>query len=546
MKTSNFIFFHGYDEPLWDGFLKRGLIDKNAGVRFCQNILLGSGKKFNAFAAKGGRLFRLIHDNDMPWYIDRLQGGVYIDNYNYDMALIDSLGGKFYGFQMHEWVSNMRSDYSKLSELPASDWNEEAIKEEILKRYPSENLFLEAATAKEYERCFSAPETFEELLENAQRLFAMRNAYTGERLLPCDSVMMATNLEFKMGARRVMPEIGAQTPGANVQLSYARGMAKAYSGSFGAYYEPWGGEPFSACNYHFEGKNEWNIVKGSFVFDTCGPEGGSSRSLQKRLFLYAYLSGAKFISEEWGVYNTFLECEDFTLSDYGEVKRDFLSFVKKYPAGEFFAPMAVVLPEDMDVLENEVCSEWFGEMKSSDASKEKKRKCVKEGIAALMLDSESKYGNETGTLVNSCVPDAFDIIHADCEGVFGNYEYLVDLTGDSSFSEKHRNAVSPQQAKQLILQLMPCRVSGEVHWFVNKLDDGFYLTLFNNDGVDKSVAHGERFLPEATRTAIIELNSSSQLTRLEGCADITKGGNKYFVTMKAGEVFFAKVSRNVK
>ena len=84
----------------------------------------------------------------------------------------------------------------------------------------------------------------------------MRMKFTSGRLLPCDSAMMAPNLEFKLGAQRVMPEIGAQTPSANIQLAYARGMSKAYKKSFGAYYEPWGGRPFSVCNYHANGENE--------------------------------------------------------------------------------------------------------------------------------------------------------------------------------------------------------------------------------------------------------------------------------------------------
>lgn len=40
----------------------------------------------------------------------------------------------------------------------------------------------------------------------------MRQEITSGQLLPCDSVMMAPKLEFKLGVKRIMPEIGAQTP----------------------------------------------------------------------------------------------------------------------------------------------------------------------------------------------------------------------------------------------------------------------------------------------------------------------------------------------
>ena len=167
----------------------------------------------------------------------------------------------------------------------------------------------------------------------------MRQEITSGQLLPCDSVMMAPKLEFKLGVKRIMPEIGAQTPRAAIRLSYARGMSRAYKKSFGAYYEPWGGQPFTVCNYNADGENEWNIHGGEFPFESAGSNGGSSRSLQKRLLIYAYLAGAEFVGEEWGGYNTFYDLKDFTLSPYGKTKRLFLRFAEKYPAGEFYSPM---------------------------------------------------------------------------------------------------------------------------------------------------------------------------------------------------------------
>lgn len=208
MKNRDFVFFHGYDSVIWRGYEKCGLLDRFSGIRFCQSLMLPDCKKFNALAAKGGELYSLITETGLPWYIDRLQGGAYIEEYPYDMKTVDSLGN-FYGFQMHEWMSNMRSDYDKLKNLDASDWNERAIKKEILRQFPFENIFLEAATAKEYAECFPVPSCFEQLLDNARKLFYMRMKFTSERLLPCDSAMMAPNLEFKLGAQRVMPEIGA-------------------------------------------------------------------------------------------------------------------------------------------------------------------------------------------------------------------------------------------------------------------------------------------------------------------------------------------------
>lgn len=540
MKNRDFVFFHGYDSVIWRGYEKCGLLDRFSGIRFCQSLMLPDCKKFNALAAKGGELYSLITETGLPWYIDRLQGGAYIEEYPYDMKTVDSLGN-FYGFQMHEWMSNMRSDYDKLKNLDASDWNERAIKKEILRQFPFENIFLEAATAKEYAECFPVPSCFEQLLDNARKLFYMRMKFTSGRLLPCDSAMMAPNLEFKLGAQRIMPEIGAQTPGANIQLAYARGMSKAYKKSFGAYYEPWGGRPFSVCNYHANGENEWNIKGGDFPFESAGCNGGSSRSLHERILIYAYLSGAEFISEEWGVYNTFYDSKDFVLSPYGEVKRGFLRFVEKYRAGEFFAPVAIVLPEDMPVLPSRDCGEWLGETSYTDLQRQKKYTSACHGIDELMGASCSRYGNEKKTLINSDIPDAFDIIHADCESVFGEYKYLVDLSGDSAFAEKHQNAVSAEEAKRLIKEVMPIWVTGGVHWFIGKISDSWYLTVFNNDGIDKSVDGGEVQIKDARRVAVIDIKNHSSLTGLEGCRDITLTDGKYCVPIDAGDYFFAKI-----
>ena len=100
-----FKFFEAYMPECWDGLVKRGFIRKNSGIRFCQNIQLDDNKKFNSLAAEGTPLFNLVKETGMPFYIDRLQGGVYIDEYRYDQALLekyrDMLGEKFYGFQLH-------------------------------------------------------------------------------------------------------------------------------------------------------------------------------------------------------------------------------------------------------------------------------------------------------------------------------------------------------------------------------------------------------------------------------------------------------------
>ena len=48
---------------------------------------------------------------------------------------------------------------------------------------------------------------------------------------------------------------------------------------------------------------------------------------------------------------------------------------------------------------------------------------------------------------------------------------------------------------------MPCTVDG-LHWFVNKrVGGGYYLTVFNNIGIERTVEKGEIRLPEASMAA---------------------------------------------
>ena len=125
-----FVFFHGYSPDTWDKMLRTGLVSDSDGIRFQESIDLPEKLKFNNLAKKGGELYNIIKERSCPFYIDRLQGGCYIENYPYDTSLLDEyrnlLGDKFYGFQMHEWLSNYRSDANKkLAHLTPDEWTEE-------------------------------------------------------------------------------------------------------------------------------------------------------------------------------------------------------------------------------------------------------------------------------------------------------------------------------------------------------------------------------------------------------------------------------------
>lgn len=542
----DFTYFHCYTEDLWPGYEKRGLLRRNFGIRFPQSIDLPESQKFNALAARGGTLHRLVSETRCAFYIDRLQGGSFMQDYVYDRGLIEEyerlLGDRFLGFQMHEWLSNYRSDVDKLKDVPAEAWTKENIAAAIYGKFPYPHLFLESMTAEEMAEG-GKPGDIREFYRNMTGIY--RRRARDFRLLPCDSGYIMFPFEAENGARAFMPEVGAQTADMRVQMCFARGVARAYGIDFGAYYEPWGGSPFSCCTYLPDGRNEWNITGATFPFSPGGPNGGSSRSLQWRVHLYAYLSGASFISEEWGGYNTFLDLRTYELSEYGLVKKRFLDFVERYPdIGDKVAPVAAVLPNDLPCYpiwsESPDDPRLFGyEL----AGPERERYLrMRRGVAKVFSNALPMLGDETRTLIHSDVPDAADMLNEADGRALSAYRYLVDLTGDPSFAARHPNCIPPEQVVSVLNDLLPCVVEGGLHYLLNRRgEDGYYLTVFNHGGVCRSQEKGETVLPEADRTAVITLKEGRALKALEGSRDVTFENGRYYVTLHGGDWFFAAI-----
>lgn len=534
-----FVFLHGYSPDTWDAMVNAGLVRKDDGIRFCQSIEIKDELKFNNLARKDGPLYNIIKERKCPFYVDRLQGGCYFEGYDYDTGLLndyrDLLGDKFWGFQMHEWLSNYGMDvFTKLKELSEDEWTAENIRALISKKYPGKILFIESMSPEEMAAA-GKPKTVEQFTANMFAIYKKR--MTLGDLIPCDSYMLAYPFEMAAGTKRIMPEVGAQTPNARVQICFARAMTRNQGKSFGIYYEPWGGEPFSACMYNSI-KNEWGIDENSdFPFKTAGPTGGSSRSLQKRIFLYGYLNNADFMSEEWGLYNTFTDCETFPLSEYGKVKKAFIDFVEKYPdVGEKLAPAALVLPEDLPVLDADLTGKTYCGMPNTSEKITNAKRLVSE----ILCSSAPMLGTETRTLLNSPIPDAVDLL-TEQAGLLTKYTTLVDATGDPAFTGRHQNVCTPDELVSVLREKLPCFVEGNLHWLVNeRAGGGYYLTVFNHSGVVRTVEKGEYTLPEAEETGIVTFKTAADPEVLEGLGTITPEGDHYRIIVPAGEFAFIR------
>ena len=539
-----FIYYHCYMPETWEAQEKCGLIDENAGIRFMESMEVEEKNKFNILAAKGGDFYNMMKERRLPMYIDRLQGGVYFEDYDYDMELLEDykkmLGDKFHGLQMHEWMSNLLNDCFRIKDCIGDlEWTPENIEKKVREKYDLEFLFVEARSPEEHAK-WGEPKNIKEFIANAKDLFVDRMKKFDNLLIPCDSVALASDFEAKQGVKRLMPEIGAHCPEIKIQLSYARGIARAYGIPFGVYYQPWGGVPFSCCCYQKDGKNEWGEEGGYGPFAATNARGGSSRSMQKRIQLYSYFAGAEFISEEYGMSNTFYDWENFELTPYGKIKYDFLQFIKKYKQsdiGEIYTPIAIVLPKDLPAI-YDLLPGYFSE----DDEMANLFKDTLSGIKELLSKPQEMVGNagEREAFINSEIPDSFDIIHEDTPIKDGKYQYFINLTGKKDFEENHK-CIKSEKALNVLKEIMPCEVDGKVHWFVNKTADGWLLIMFNHSGIERTAEEGEFVIPGSESEVNIKIKDGKKLISLESNSELKRNEAGYNITISAGDWFLGKI-----
>ena len=262
------------------------------------------------------------------------------------------------------------------------------------------------------------------------------------------------------------------------------------------------------------------------------------RSLQKRIFLYAYLSGAEFISEEWGICNVFYDWNDYELSPYGRVKKELVDFMDKYPdVGEVLTPIGVIMPKDLPMLENVFKKPHYRPVfPYVDSTYEK----VKAGVEELFATSAPMMGTETITMVNCTIPDALDLLN-DGFGDISKYEYLVDLTFDPEFKKRHGNLCDIKDVSAILKKLLPCYVEAGLHWLVNKCESGgYYLSVFNHSGIVRTIEDGEYTLPEADKTVTVSFKENVSPTVLEGGGILEKDDDIYHLNIPAGDWAFIK------
>lgn len=568
-------FMHTYTPESWEGLVKNSLFREGDGLKIIHTPYFPPEWEFNRAGQPEQPLFRRLEELNCPFYIDRLQGGMPLPRwYPFDPALIrhyrELLGERFWGFQMHEWASNYRSDcerieqwYKKLGSTPANAQERYTLWERMRREgqiceafdqdtYSGKKLLLEALDPEEW-MAHRDSRNRTELLEDLQELYARRSRMMDGLLIPTDSFYMAPRLELRCGAKLLLPEVGWQIADMRIQMAYTRGMAKAANVRWGIYYECWGPTEGYGITIPFSlrrGQDEWqedqlHIGNGADRTPEERERGGSSRSLQERAWRYAYLSGAQVIGEEYGVCNTFRDYEDFALSAYGEVKRDFLRFTERFPeVGQTFTPFAIVLPAQKQVLEIGSAlgqpTQDLGFPVDADSGNLLQ---IRQTLSQL-LGHAGRYGNHSHVIKNGGFPDVFDILHADQTEALAQYPYLIDLTGDPAFEKTHPNTVPVEQIDTILDQLLPCRIAGDVHSIYNRTDKDWLVLIANHDGIQCDHFAGDRQIPEAAAQVRLRISRGQPQILDKHCATAPQSiPDGLGMTLEAGEWVLLKLEK---
>ena len=564
-------FIHVYNDEYFEGLVKNNLINKNSGFKIQHCFTVPEHMKFNKLAAKGGRLHSILKEGNHPFYVDRLAGGIAYYEYDFDKELIreysEMLGDSFLGFQLHESGTNKRYiDWGGIRRKTGSNgpYDVEELKKLLLHEKRTEAMgfpmYCMNIDGPEFYATKRFEETIEGYFEEMKDMFRRKMALVDGHILPVDSGFAAMKFENELGMKTFMPEVGAQIPLMRFQVALTRGIARNNGKTWGTYYECWfwRKEGYSMPCFNKEPGNEWYLPQELHGddFTSYGLNGGSSRLLQRRIYYYSLMSGADYVGEEWGLNCSYNDMNTFELSEYGEVKKEFIDTAEEIGNVDPITPFAIVLPVEYSILEIYKKGLKVGdhpdEYMKIPLNPEQKAYYghVHDVLYSFLAQLDETYGNEWHTIQNSRFGDMFDLIYEDAgEETFKNYDYLIDATKDGRFAKKYAGCnvilsndldAMTEQVKALAPQVMPVTVDG-LHWLVSVGEDGKrYLSIFNNEGNERSLEFGNVIDHNADRRVKVTFKEKNQLEVVRSFCDGIKveriDDKNWYVTVPATQM----------
>jgi len=502
-----------HDDPKFiEGLRRHGLLEdygyrihstgydlRPFGERWINNPLL-------ADARRSGR----------PYYIDRITGGMPFQSLKGIEPVAAELKDdpRFLGFQLHEWGNSSIYDYSRLDSLLLKKGLTFSRENFLEYEGRTESPFFASGDFSIYKKVYRPLRTQKDLEKYLADYFRMMSKKTRGQLMAVNGYYQGYHLALRLGAKNVMAEIGNQVPLTAMQIACVRGAARQYGREFGVYYEPWGGAPFGCpcamdwSSWFPAGSDPDNPVRS----DRISPELGSSRSLQRRLLYYAWLSGAKWYAEEWGDENYFSNWDDYPLTEYGKVVEEFFKVTSQYGSVSPIVPAAIVLPPGTPVIDLRYVGGYeklLYKLFEPDVFHVRMRHFARHILAA----QPRRSGADDFNLTPSPWIGSFDVLSADApDSTLSAYGLLV------SFSDGKKTR-KPSRADQRILfytgrdddaracvealKQLDGGVEGEVGCAKALIDgERVMIGLFNNLGISKRYGE-EKGDSKATRKATV-------------------------------------------
>lgn len=511
-SAKGMIFLQHHNHNFREGLRQHNLLD-NTGYRLHNTGMIKHdfGKQWVDSPALAD-----AKQSGQPYYFDRISGGMPFQSLDGIKEIADQLKDDplFLGFQVHEWGNSPIHDYHRIKRflldkgLPLDQHNFAPIEGRI------ETPFFSAGDYSIHKDLYKPLHSLKDIEQYLESYFKQIVNKTSNQVMSVTGFAQLQHTAFRLGAKNVMPEIGNQVPLTALQIAFARGAGLEYGKPFGVYYEPWGGFPFGgACALDFSpwypGSEKLKKKMGEY---RIGSEYGSSRSLQRRLLFYSWLSGATYWSEEWGAENYFSNWEDYPITEYGQITKDFLAISNKYSEPKPIVPVALIMPPEtfgVDIRYIAGNVEKLYQIASPNRFHDQLRAFAADILAA---DQPIGLGKEAGNLTPSVWISSFDVLSSDApKEILEKYQFLVYFDEEQAASSLfpleriqvyNGNKRDADYYMQVVENLLPFHIKGVVGTAHARTDGNYLLGIFNNLGIIKTT-DGEKANPNADQSVTI-------------------------------------------
>ena len=510
--------FLQHENPQFRKGLQKHRLLNNTGYR-----LLNTGMHQHQFGDQWEHSEKLsiAQNSGLPYYIDRISGGMPFQS----LKGIETVSAKlsddpnFLGFQVHEWGNSPIHDYHFLKKLESKTGNRLEYQDFAAYEGRTEYPYFSAGDYQTYKDLYRSLSNLSDVEHYIEKYFKQILNRASNQVMSVTGFIQLQHSALRLGAKNIMAEIGNQVPLTALQIAFSRGAGKEFNKPFGVYYESWGGFPFGGlCSTNF---TPWypeavDILNyNSKRENPIGANYGSSRSLQRRLLYYSWLSGSSYWSEEWGAENYFSNWDNYPLTEYGSINKDFQKINNQYSKPNPIVPIALIMPPNTFGVDIRFIAGNISELYQIAEPNIFHKRLSAFAKDVLDADHPKGLGKESGNLTPSPWISSFDVLSANApKELLDQYQFFV------YFNENQANASPMPQEKvqiykgkkrdadyfiQIANNLFPYQVEGKVGTAHARSNDKYLLGIFNNLGITKTV-DGEVKDFDANQTAIIKGN----------------------------------------